>query len=133
MWVGKREGEVRSVGRVGLLGLGGGLGFLAGVTGIGGGIYLAPVLHGLRAGGSKEIAAVATFFILVNSLVGVLVLVPNASAEVGSEVGCLSLAVLVGGFLGSRWLQRGASAVWVKRLTGLFVCVVGVRVLFFLK
>ena len=50
--------------------LGGGLGFLAGITGIGGGIFLAPVLHILNWDNSKNIAGTCSLFILVNSLAG---------------------------------------------------------------
>ena len=48
--------------------IGGGLGFLAGIVGIGGGIFLAPILHLLRWGRSKAIAATCSVFILVNSV-----------------------------------------------------------------
>lgn len=52
---------------------GGGLGFLAGLTGIGGGIFLAPVLHFLRWGNAKSIAGACSFFIMVNSLAGLFI------------------------------------------------------------
>ncbi|MFN3826761.1 MAG: sulfite exporter TauE/SafE family protein [Micavibrio sp.] len=50
--------------------VGGGLGFLAGLTGIGGGIFLAPVLYLLRWGHARTIAGTCSLFILVNSLAG---------------------------------------------------------------
>lgn len=50
--------------------IGGGLGLLAGIVGIGGGIFLAPVLHLLRWGRAKAIAGTCAVFILVNSIAG---------------------------------------------------------------
>ncbi|MCE7887398.1 MAG: sulfite exporter TauE/SafE family protein [Alphaproteobacteria bacterium PRO2] len=46
------------------------LGLLAGLVGIGGGIFLAPVLHLLRWDNAKKIAATCSVFILVNSIAG---------------------------------------------------------------
>ena len=49
---------------------GAGTGYLAGLGGIGGGIFLAPILHLTRWGNSRAIAATACLFILINSLAG---------------------------------------------------------------
>ena len=46
--------------------VGAGLGFLSGMVGIGGGIFLAPILHFMRWGNAHTIAATCSFFILVN-------------------------------------------------------------------
>ncbi len=48
------------------------LGFLSGVVGIGGGIFLSPILFLLKAGYPKQIATAASLFILINSISGVL-------------------------------------------------------------
>ncbi len=50
--------------------VGGVLGLLAGITGIGGGIFLAPLLYTLKWGTPKKIAATASAFILINSFFG---------------------------------------------------------------
>ena len=50
--------------------LGGGIGLLSGLVGIGGGIFLAPILNHMKWASSLKIAALASFFILVNSLSG---------------------------------------------------------------
>jgi uncharacterized membrane protein YfcA len=50
--------------------LGGGVGFLSGLTGVGGGVFLTPALLAVGAAPVKTIAAVTAPFILVNSLAG---------------------------------------------------------------
>lgn len=48
------------------------LGFISGIVGIGGGIFLSPILFLLRAGKPKHIITVASIFILINSISGIL-------------------------------------------------------------
>ena len=50
--------------------IGGFIGFISGVVGIGGGIFLSPVLLLLKAGKAKHVATVASLFILINSIAG---------------------------------------------------------------
>ncbi len=98
--------------------LGAALGGLSGVIGIGGGIFLAPVLHLLRWGTAKQVATVASLFILVNSAAG---LVGQASqfeeAAFLRSYALLFVAVLAGGQLGSRVGAWRLPEAWVRRLT----------------
>ena len=48
------------------------LGFISGVVGIGGGIFLSPILFLLKAGKSKHIVTAASLFILINSFSGII-------------------------------------------------------------
>jgi uncharacterized membrane protein YfcA len=114
--------------------LGSGLGLLAGLTGIGGGIFLAPILHFLNWGNAKQIAAACAIFILFNSLAGIAgqTFKLNDSDLLGLALPYLVLvpAVLVGGQIGS-WL--GASqikAVVIKKMTALLILYVSARLLF---
>ncbi|WP_109261349.1 sulfite exporter TauE/SafE family protein [Hyphobacterium indicum] len=113
--------------------LGGGIGFLAGLVGIGGGIFLAPVLHFLRWGPAREIAAAASVFILVNSVAGLGGQIQrlSASGDLGAVISYWPLlpAVLIGGQIGV-WLGRTrTSETWLIRLTALLVLFVSVRLL----
>lgn len=112
-------------------GIGGGLGFLAGVVGIGGGIFLAPVLHLTRWGGAKQVAGTCAVFILVNSLAG---LVGQLGKNDGFDRGAALLAhwplfpaVLLGGLLGSRLGSGPLRPRLVKVLTALLILYVGGR------
>ena len=50
--------------------IGGSIGFISGVVGIGGGIFLSPILFLIKAGRAKDIATTASVFILINSIAG---------------------------------------------------------------
>ena len=82
--------------------IGGMLGFISGAVGIGGGIFLSPILFLIRAGRPKHIVTTASLFILINSISGiigqlekndVLVEIPNYWH--------LLVAVLIGGQIGN--------------------------------
>lgn len=109
--------------------LGAGLGLLAGVTGIGGGIYLVPALHLLRAGLPKEVAAVGTWFIIVNSAVGLGSVMMSHGAQPLLDFRWLPLSVAAGGLIGARLLQGFFNGMWVRRVTGILVLIVALRVL----
>jgi hypothetical protein len=104
------------------------------MVGIGGGIFLAPVLHLLRAAEPKRIAATASFFIMVNSIAGLAgQTTKHASTQhlmQLTEFGWLFAAVLIGGQLGSRLSARALSGRVVKRLTALLVAYVAARLLY---
>ena len=81
--------------------IGGILGFVSGTVGIGGGIYLVPMIILFNLGSEKEAAASGAVFILLNSMAG---LVARYQRDVVNFelILPLLLAVLLGGFLGSR-------------------------------
>lgn len=131
-WI-DRSTNSPSPGAAGLAGMGLVLGALAGVTGIGGGIYLAPVLHLCRLAPARTTAATCSLFILVNSLAGLAGQVSKlgaATADILSmQLLILPVAVLIGGQLGSRFGARRLPAAPIRRLTGLVVLVVAIRIL----
>ena len=82
--------------------IGGSIGFVSGVVGIGGGIFLSPVLLLIRAGKTKHIATTASLFILINSISGLVG--QSTKGFVFNEIynyWPLFLLVLIGGQLGN--------------------------------
>ncbi len=111
-------------------GLGGGIGFLSGMVGIGGGIFLAPLLHLLRWDGPKTIAATASFFILVNSIAGLIGQMSNPKFNVDWQLAVfLMVSVFAGGQIGSRLGAIRFRPGLVKALTAVLVAFVGIRIL----
>jgi uncharacterized membrane protein YfcA len=114
--------------------VGGVIGFLAGMVGIGGGIFLAPCLHLLRLAPAKRIAATASFFIMVNSFAGLVGQTRKhgtmAHLEHLSDYIWLAVAVLIGGQIGSRLSTQALSGRFVKRLTAVLVIYVAGRLLY---
>ena len=109
--------------------IGGVLGFISGVVGIGGGIFLSPILFLIRAGKPKHIITTASLFILINSITGIAgQLTKN---EVLSEIPnywYLLGAVLIGGQLGN-FLNLKVFPVRILALvTALLVIFVALRI-----
>ncbi|SHJ40945.1 sulfite exporter TauE/SafE family protein [Pseudozobellia thermophila] len=110
--------------------LGGSIGLLSGLVGIGGGIFLAPVLNHLKWDKSIKIAALASFFILVNSISGLAGLVKGDMLNLPwKETMALVVSVLIGGQLGIRLSLKRLTPKGIKRVTALLVFVVGIRIL----
>ncbi len=76
------------------------LGFIAGAVGIGGGVYLVPLLIMFQLASEKEAAATGAVFVWVNSLAGIVARVQQGAYDLAFMVPLL-VAVILGGFLGS--------------------------------
>jgi len=111
--------------------IGGGVGFYAGLVGIGGGIFLAPILYFARWGSAKAIAAACSFFILVNSLSGMAgqysKLSDMGQVEAAYAYWPLLPAVFVGGLIGNYLGVFKIPEIWVKRLTAVLILYVALR------
>jgi len=82
--------------------IGGVLGFISGIVGIGGGIFLSPILFLIRAGRPKHIVTTASLFILINSVSGIIgQLTKNAVLTEIPNYWYLLVAVLIGGQVGN--------------------------------
>ncbi|MEP3209390.1 MAG: sulfite exporter TauE/SafE family protein [Maribacter sp.] len=110
--------------------LGAGIGLLSGLVGIGGGIFLAPILNHMKWDKSIKIAALASFFILVNSVSGIGGLLTNGTFELPwVEAVGLIVAVFIGGQIGIRLSLSTLTGSGIKVVTAILVLIVGIRVL----
>jgi len=108
--------------------LGAALGFLAGLIGIGGGIFLAPVLLLLRWANIKEAAAAASVFIVMNSAAGLLGQLQKGAFDF-NLLYPLALAVFLGGQIGSRLGAYKLPKIRLQQLLAVLVLYVSVKLL----
>lgn len=109
---------------------GGFIGFISGLVGIGGGIFLAPLLHLTKWDTPKRIAATSSFFILVNSVAGLIGQVQNPDFKIEPKLTLvLLLTVLIGGQIGSRLSIKLINPSNLKRLTAVLIAFVGIKLL----
>ena len=110
--------------------LGGFIGFLSGLVSIGGGIFLSPILHFLNWAEAKKISAVASVFILLNSISGLIGQFSRGFPDLDWQLMIsLLLAVLVGGQIGSRMGSKKFKPVYVRRITALLIFVAALNIL----
>jgi uncharacterized membrane protein YfcA len=128
----KQQDEIREPGFLIALFTGGILGLLSGMVGIGGGIFLSPLLINLGWARSKDAAGVASVFILVNSIAGLSgQFMKSFSFPEPFTYLPLFVAVVIGGQLGSRIGTHGKiSYGLVQKATGILTLFISVRLLF---
>jgi uncharacterized protein len=97
-----------------LLAIGGGIGFLSGLVGIGGGIFLTPLLVIMRWAPAKTAAALSAAFIAANSSSGIGGFMLKGG-EVPGMAWVLLPCVLAGGWIGSRWGSGSAASLALRR------------------
>lgn len=106
------------------------LGFLSGLVGIGGGIFLAPLLYLFKWGRPKQIAGTASGFILFNSLAGFVGQVSkHGNFQIIQDYWPMMLAVLLGGQLGSILGHQKIPQRKIEVLTSYLILFVSTRIL----
>lgn len=113
--------------------IGGAIGFYAGIVGIGGGIFLAPILYMLKWGRGKSIAAACSIFILLNSIAGLAgqysKLQSAALLDEALKFWPVIPAILIGGFIGNHIGVYRLSDQVLKRATAVLVIFVALRLM----
>ena len=134
LWRSARAGEemrqVREPPVVLAMAVGALLGLLSGLSGVGGGIFLSPLLLIAGWAGTKQTSAVAAPFILVNSSAGLAAGFTMKSASLPPQIWILGLAVLVGGWLGAEYGSRRFTNPFIRRMLAVVLGVAGAQMLF---
>ena len=124
----KKDLKINSISNLFSIFIGSLIGFVSGLVGIGGGIFLSPILFLLKAGYPKHITSSASLFILINSIFGV-------AGQLTKEIVLneflnywpLFLAVLIGGQIGNYLNIKFLSNKALALLTSLLIIFVAIR------
>jgi len=111
------------------VGVGAGLGFLAGLTGTGGGIFLTPLLLFCQWARIREAAAVSALFIWVNSIAG-LVGYFTKRHSIPSLGLILAAAAIVGGIIGSHFGSRRFAVRVISLFLATVLLIAGIKLIF---
>lgn len=122
--------EIRSVAKSVALPVGAGLGFLSGLTGVGGGIFLSPLLLLMRWADVRTTAGVSVVFILVNSIAG-LAGHWTSIRFIPREIVFWAPAAVVGGLLGAGLGSRRFSEQTLRRVLAAVLVIAALKLTLF--
>jgi uncharacterized membrane protein YfcA len=108
--------------------LGGLIGLLSGLTGVGGGIFLSPLLLLSGWADTRRTAGVSAAFILVNSIAGLLGNLTNLRM-LPPALPLFAVAAVAGGIVGSEFGSRRLTSVTIRRLLAVVLVVAGVKMI----
>lgn len=135
MWISKRiissDEKTKNLNPIKNASFGGIIGFISGMVGIGGGIFLAPILHLTNWDTPKKIAATASFFILVNSIAGLIGQYSNPDFFIDWKITTILLiTVFIGGQIGVRISNTLFTPLQLKKATAILIALVSLRILY---
>ena len=120
--------KINSIPKIMSLLIGSIIGFTSGIIGIGGGIFLSPILFLMKAGYPKQIATTASLFILINSIFGVAgQLTKDIVFDEFLNFWPLFIAVLIGGQIGNFLNIKFLSGKTLAIITSLLVIFIAIR------
>lgn len=102
------------------------IGLLSGLTGVGGGIFLTPLLLWLGWAPMRTVAGISAAFILLNSLAGLAGLL-STGATLPPALPWLALAALAGALIGTELGSRRLSLPWLRQLLSLILIIAGLK------
>jgi len=111
------------------MGSGGLIGLLSGLTGVGGGIFLSPLLVLMRWGDMRHVAGVAAAFVWVNSIAGLAGHLSIVS-ELPSFLPLWALAAAGGGWLGAEYGSKRLGNPALRRLLAVVLVIAGLKMIF---
>jgi uncharacterized membrane protein YfcA len=119
----------RSIPFLGAFLLGACIGLLSGLTGVGGGIFLSPLLLFTGWADARQTAGVSAAFILVNSIAGILGHLSSVKS-LPDTIPFFACAAVLGGIIGSGLGSRQFSNMTIRRLLALVLAIAGLKFMF---
>ena len=108
------------------LAIGAALGLLSGLVGVGGGIFLSPLLVLMHWAEVRQVSGISAVFILVNSAAG-LAAKPASLALLPPALALYAIAAVVGGWLGAGYGKRRLGTTAIRRVLAAAILIAGVK------
>ena len=122
------EVKLNTVKKPVLIILGAALGFLSGLTGVGGGIFLSPILLYFGWAKTKVVSGVSAAFILVNSISGLLGML-SKSLTLPAGLAYWAIAAVIGGLIGAEYGSRRLTNPTIRKLLALVLVLAGSKMI----
>ena len=106
------------------------IGLLSGLIGVGGGIFLSPLLIFMGWASTRATSGISAMFILVNSISGILGLLSSNNITLPSYLWILAPVAVAGGLIGSHIGSRKAANVTILKLLAVVLIIAGAKLIF---
>ena len=108
---------------------GAGLGFFSGLVGVGGGIFLSPLLIMLQWENVKKVSGIAAAFVLVNSIAGLLGFLSSNTPQLPEGLSIWAIAAVIGGYIGAEYGSKRFGNPTIKQLLSVVLLVAGIKMI----
>lgn len=108
---------------------GAGLGFFSGLVGVGGGIFLSPLLIMLQWEDVKKVSGVAAAFVLVNSIAGLFGFISSNIPQLPEGLPIWAVAAMIGGYIGAEYGSKRFGNPTIKHLLSIVLLVAGIKMI----
>ena len=123
-----RPSPIKALPRLLAIAAGSVIGFVSGLTGVGGGIFLSPLLLLMNWAETRQASGIAAAFILVNSISGFIGSMSKAGALPG-PIPVWAVAVMAGGWIGAEYGSRSLNNMTIRRLLSVVLVIAGLKLI----
>jgi uncharacterized protein len=111
-----------------MIGIGILIGFLSGLTGVGGGIFLSPLILLMGWGATREVSGVSAMFILVNSIAGLLGKLSSLN-HLPTALPYWMVAAAIGGWIGATYGSKQLNINTLQKILGVVLVIAGFKMI----